>query len=539
MTDILLIQPPVRDFYLTSKRTIPYGLASIAASLIKKGFSVDIIDALASSKSRMIQQPEEMAYLKPFYSKPDLSPFCLFNRYRHFGYSFEHIGVKAREHKPFLVGISSLFTPYAGDAADCAGIVKKFHPDCKIVMGGHHPTVLPEAVMENKAVDFLLRGEGEISMPLLAAALKTRSDLKTVPGIVFRKDNGGLYVSDPVTCDRLDHLPHPATNLLNSTYYDRKGKKSLVITASRGCPMNCSYCATGAGSWLGYRRRRVDSVVSEISEQMQGDNVGFIDFEDENLTMNRKWFMELMQALTQLFGSRKPELRAMNGLLPSSLDDTIVRMMTRAGFKTLNLSLGSASKDQLARFHRPDVRSAFDNALHLARTYGLGAVGYIIAGAPFQDPVQSVQDLIFFAQREVLAGVSVFYPAPGSRDYGMCGRLGLLPKSFSLMRSTALPISHTTTRLESITILRLARILNFMKLLVSKGIPVPEPVSPIPHIRDVRDREQIGIHLLRLFLKDGRIRGLSSDGAVYDHPVSKPLVDLFLEKFDPATLKGC
>ena len=47
MPDILLIQPPIRDFYLTAKRTIPYGLACIAPALIKNGFSVKILDAMA------------------------------------------------------------------------------------------------------------------------------------------------------------------------------------------------------------------------------------------------------------------------------------------------------------------------------------------------------------------------------------------------------------------------------------------------------------------------------------------------------------
>ena len=47
MVDILLIQPPIRDFYLTAKRTIPYGLTAIAAALIAKGYTVDILDALA------------------------------------------------------------------------------------------------------------------------------------------------------------------------------------------------------------------------------------------------------------------------------------------------------------------------------------------------------------------------------------------------------------------------------------------------------------------------------------------------------------
>ncbi len=539
MIDVLLIQPPVRDFYLTAKRTIPYGLASIAASLINKGFSADIFDALASSKSRVIEPPPEMAYLKSFYSRPDLSPFCLFSSYRHFGYSFEHIGVTARAKKPRLVGISSLFTPYADDALFCADVIKKFHPGCKIVLGGHHPTVLPEAVIENDAVDYVLRGEGEVSMPLLAAAVKTGAGLETIPGIVFKKSDGSLYMDDPVTCKDLDHLPLLPSGPTESRYYNRHGLKSRVVTASRGCPLDCSYCATGARSWLQYRKRSVESVVREVAFQMADGPVGFIDFEDENLTMNKRWFLELMGRLIQLFGDKMPELRAMNGLLPTSLDDPVVRKMARAGFKTLNLSLGSTSGEQLKRFRRPDVRSAFDHALDLALKYGLNAVGYIIVGAPFQDPEQSVEDLIFFAQRKVLAGVSVFYPAPGSHDYTQCDQLGLLPESFSLMRSTAFPVSHTTTRLESVTLLRLARMLNFMKALVAKGVTAHSNVLTHKKTDGVTDREKAGIRLLNRFLNDGRVMGISPDGESYDHLVSQPLVDLFLKKFEKISLKGC
>ena len=74
--NILLIQPPIHDFYLTAKRTIPYGLASIAAGLIEAGFSVKILDALATAKSRIIDLPQEMTYLQPFYGRPDQSPFA-------------------------------------------------------------------------------------------------------------------------------------------------------------------------------------------------------------------------------------------------------------------------------------------------------------------------------------------------------------------------------------------------------------------------------------------------------------------------------
>ena len=87
MVDILLIQPPVCDFYLTAKRTIPYGLACIAAGLIEAGFSVQILDALATAKSRVVDPPQEMSYLQPFYGRADRSPFALFHHFRHFGFT--------------------------------------------------------------------------------------------------------------------------------------------------------------------------------------------------------------------------------------------------------------------------------------------------------------------------------------------------------------------------------------------------------------------------------------------------------------------
>ncbi|HKK90055.1 MAG TPA: radical SAM protein, partial [Desulfobacteraceae bacterium] len=111
MPDLVLVQPPVEDFYLTAKRTIPYGLACIAGSLRERGFSVEILDCLAVNKSKPIPLPEAMAPLLDHYGKKDLSAFSLFHQFRHYGYSFEHAGTMIRKKKPRLVGISSLFTP--------------------------------------------------------------------------------------------------------------------------------------------------------------------------------------------------------------------------------------------------------------------------------------------------------------------------------------------------------------------------------------------------------------------------------------------
>ncbi len=528
MTDILLIQPPIRDFYLTAKRTIPCGLASIAASLIRSGFSVGIVDALATAKSRTLDIPEEMAYLHRFYGRPDVSPFGLFHNFRQFGYSYEHIGRQVRTSAPFLVGISALFTPYIAEAIQTVRTVKAFYPDCTVVLGGHHPTVLPETVMENAAVDFVLRGEGEVSLPLLAKAIRRGLPVQSVPGIVCRKADGSLFIREPAISENLDDVPLPAGHLLRQSFYKRGKKASVVITASRGCPMTCSFCSVNAASCFRYRRRSVSAVIQEIETALGTDGAGFIDFEDENLSLDRKWLITLLKELSTRFNDKDLELRAMNGLYPPSLDEQVVEGMKAAGFKTLNLSLGSTDTEQLKRFRRADVTESFDRALRLAERFGMNAVGYIIVGAPYQSAESSLQDLLFLAQRRVLAGVSVFYPSPGSADYGVCKNENLLPTSFSLMRSTALPIDHTTTRLASVTLLRLGRVLNFIKNLVDQGIEMPS-ADPMAEnfLMDTKDRIKIGKRLLAAFLHDRRLRGVTPEGEVYEHSISGDLAEKF------------
>ena len=539
MPDILLLQPPIRDFYLTAKRTVPYGLACIAAALRQAGFSVEILDALATPRSRNIQLPPEMQYLETFYGLSDRSPFALFHHYRHFGRSFAHIARQVERSGAFLVGISSLFTAYAKEAVEAAETVKAALPQCKTVLGGHHPTAMPELVMQSEAVDFVLRGDGEIGMPLLAKALSSGASLAQIPGLVRRDKNKNLVFSDPVRITTPDDLPLPAWQLIDKSFYRRGGRSTLVVMASRGCPMKCSYCCMRMSSGQPYVRRSVHSVLKEIEQAAAEDAALFIDFEDENLSLDRRWFLSLLRNIRRRFDGIDLELRAMNGLFPPSLDEEVVSAMADAGFSALNLSLGSTVARQTRRFQRPDVRRAFDRALALAEKFELTAVGYIIAGAPDQQPEDSLEDLLFLASRRVLAGVSIYYPVPGTPDFERCGDRGILPATSSLMRSSAFPVDHTTSRDEAVTILRLARIMNFMKSLLDRGQIIPTAGAyPRDAVIDVKDRDAVGRHLLARFLDDGIIRGITAGGQIYAHRAATRLNRMFLQKMKTTALRG-
>ncbi|MFO7706778.1 MAG: cobalamin-dependent protein [Desulfobacterales bacterium] len=538
MPDVLLVQPPIRDFYLTAKRTIPYGLACVAAALSAKGLSVEILDGLATAKSRPLPLPPELNHLQEFYGRPDASPFGLFHRFRHFGFSFEHLARRARESAAPLIGISALCTPYAGEALAAAAAIKALHPACNIVMGGHHATVLPESLLASEAVDYVLRGEGEVSMPLLAHSLRDGEDVSGIPGIGFRRPDGSLCIQPPAVMQRLEAYPPPALDLLDLSFYRRGERGSAVVTAGRGCPFACSYCSVGRDSWMPYRRRPVAEVIAELETAVTLQGAGFVDFEDENLSLDHAWFADLLGQLCARFGGKRLELRAMNGIYPPTLDDEIVGAMRRAGFRVLNLALAATDPEQLARFRRPDVRRDFDRALALAEANGMSAVGYVIVGAPRQEPEASVDDLLFLAARRVLAGVSVFYPAPGSADYGLCRELALLPEYFGAMRASALPIEHTTRRIDSITLLRLGRVVNFMKQLRDRGLPIPMPACADRARLDPADRIETGRRLLARFLADGAIRGVTPEGEVYEHHISPQLTRRFLDGLAKIRLRG-
>jgi len=541
---VILVQPPIEDFYLTKKRTIPYGLASIAASIQKAGFSVEILDALATNKSKTIAYPEEFSHLKKFYGQKDITLFSLFNEFKHFGYSYEYIATQIRERAPFLVGIASLFTAYCNEAVKTARIIKKFYPECKIVLGGHHPTQFPEKVLECSSVDFVLRGEGETNMNLLCKALKNNSDLEqnpdfeNIPGIAFKKKNS-IFISQPSWIKDLNTVALPNFNLIKNNFYQRKNRTSTMVVSSRGCPMQCSYCSVSSlSSYAPFRQRSIENVIQEIKDQIKKQHIGFIDFEDENLCLNKEWFLSLFSKIKKILKGKNIELRAMNGLYPSAIDEDIILMMKESGFKTLNLSLGSTSKKQLKKFKRKDVRSCFEQALELAQKYKLECVSYIIAAAPGQTAQSSLDDLLYLAQKRTLIGLSIYYPAPGSLDYNLYEDKNIFPKHYSLMRSSALPLDDTTTRIEAVTLLRISRILNFIKFLKDAEGVIPEPRTFSEDKIKSLKRQEISKKFLQYFLYDGIVRGVDSDGRIYSHLTDPDLTQQFIKKIKNIMLSG-
>jgi hypothetical protein len=125
---VLLIQPPVLDFYQTSIRTQPIGLAYLAASLQAHGHEVEILDCQAEKK-KSIPIPSGLSYLRDFYPFGDRSPFKLYTGYYHFGMGWGEIRKN-------------------GEVLKVARIIKKWNEKNIVVMGGSHVSCGPEGLLK-------------------------------------------------------------------------------------------------------------------------------------------------------------------------------------------------------------------------------------------------------------------------------------------------------------------------------------------------------------------------------------------------------
>lgn len=519
---IVLVQPPIADFYDTDIRLQPLGLCSLKAMVERHhpGVRVVVRDFHHGRGRRTLALPPELSYLKPYYRHADKSPFCTFHHYFHFGADPETVAREVLEERPDLVGISALFTPYAREAIACARAIKT-RSSVPILMGGPHVTADPSQVLGQDCVDYVIRGEGERPLVDLVQALQSGTDLKLVPNLGFKK-NGVPHLNPLIVSDPLSEIAWPDYSDFPLDRYRVPTGPLCFITASRGCPYGCTFCSVRQTFGQIYRRRSNTDILAEIGHRIDQGFRAF-DFEDDNLTFDQPAMVELCRELENHY-SGQAHFMAMNGLSSESLNQTILQGMRRAGFTHCNLSLVSANPAILAKCRRPHRIDHFLHIVQEAFALEFQIVAYQILGLPGESFQSMIQTMAMIARLPVLIGPSLFYLTPGSP----------MARNFPQQRETDYYLARSTTmanaRDESTrdglyTLFITARIFNFLK-----GLPVPgQEIGFNELIRDKSlsaGRTGIGLDLLKILFAEKRLFAHTNSGL---HPLDRFRSDLFFE----------
>ena len=237
-----------------------------------------------------------------------------------------------------------------------------------------------------------------------------------------------------------------------------------MIITSRGCPHGCAYCSAHLVMGTAFRRRSPENIIHEMMECREKFDIQAFDIEDDNFTFDLKRAKQLLSLIIETFGEGNLELSAMNGVSFASLDGELLGLMKRAGFRTINLSFVSTDTLTRERMKRPRGLIDFDSIVSEAEKLGLQVVAYAILGMPGQTLEEMVETIIYLMGKRVLIGPSIYYPTSGTPLFEVCKKENLLPPHPMQWRSSAFPLeTKDFTRLDLVTLFRLARVINFIK----------------------------------------------------------------------------
>ncbi len=404
---IILINPPqVFSLSQTSASAVPpLGLLYVATALKAAGHDVRIIDALGAEPRHY--QRYEGTTLR------GMPPDAI---------------LKEIPRDAGMIGISNLFSTGFFMVAQLSRSIKERLPQVPLLLGGSHPSALPELSLGRSRADFVALGEGEETAVELARTLEGGEDPGRMPGLAsMREGTFSIRRREALSTD-LDRLPIPDRSLIPLENYiglkdshgcSFKGRWTTLI-ASRGCPYRCTFCSIPDAYGGRWAMRSAGSIVEEVEALRSGHGIEELHFEDDNLCLDRSKTVELCEELIR----RAPGIvwQTPNGVRAEGLDADLLALMRRSGLAHLVLAPESGSPRVLRELmdKRQDL-ARVEGAVREAGRQGIKTAAFFILGTPGETR-EDARLTIRYASSLARAGLdeaefALYSPIPGSRIF--------------------------------------------------------------------------------------------------------------------------
>ncbi len=382
-----------------------------------------VLVRLATSNNNLVTPPIGIGYLlKSLKPLPEVNPIFIDCKLENL--TCRDLLARLQALKPLIVGFQVFSVDY-GQLRRLLPRLKEAVPGAMLVAGGPHVAGLPEhALGENPALDLVVRGEGERSLPRVVRGLLAgdlASVLPDIPNLVYRS-NGATRRTPAGQADvRAEGAPawdllrpdrYPATQ--HGTFH--KSAKVVPILTSRGCPYPCTFCAGHLITGERVRCRDAGDVADEI-EWLQR-TYGFEEFiiEDENFTFHKPHVMALADEIERR--RIRCHFSFPNGIRLDRLDEETVARLRAMGTYMVCLGIESGSPDTLKRMRKNlDLRLVEERVL-LLRRHGLIVNGSFILG--FRDEtMEDIRRTVELALRLPIqaAYFGNYLPLPGTEDF--------------------------------------------------------------------------------------------------------------------------
>jgi radical SAM superfamily enzyme YgiQ (UPF0313 family) len=437
----LLFQPPVYDTQYFADWSQPSGLLKVSSWLRKDlGYDVRLIDCLFPNKEERVKQEVRKVVQVCSTIEWPVNDYRALHRERHgpkpitlpaghrykyeFGLPLNRVERHLREARLFVdeptwtpdeVWITSIMTYWWESTYDAIRMFKRLYPRARIRVGGIYPTLAPHHLrlkLELAGLHFeLVRGR-ELSITASKGKARVANGDCIVTGEIPQASNADLdfegYLEMTRALEGEERLPRYA-----------------ILTTSRGCPFDCSYCAQKAyneGS-LKLRIRGYRDTFNEIRDKYHRYGIHHFGFYEDNFLLEKP----NVERLLRLILEHRDELKHLTLYAPEGVevrllqqDLEFVKLMHATGFASVYLPLENMSREVTRAWNRRHSHAGlFEEAVKICheanfKLHNRAVNAFILFGMPNEE-LADVVNTMFYAS-ELVGGIvpMLFTPVPGS-----------------------------------------------------------------------------------------------------------------------------
>ena len=363
------------------------------------------------------------------------------------GVNPEYVDRYIREHGVRVVGIGCM-TCELPAAVEEARRLKEAHPGLQIVFGGAHPSGDPEECLRTGVVDYVIVGEGEISLTGLLEDLDAGREPGEIAG-VWRLRNGVVQPAPQSPVPNVHELPRPAYDLLDLKKYFRldspwhfpKSAKAVQFITSRGCPYQCSYCHEIHGKK--FRGMAPEVVLDQMEWLVRQYGVREFMIVDDIFNFEPERAKQICRGILER--KLNVHLQFPNGVRGDRFDQELVGLMKQAGTHFMAIAIETVS-EKFQKLIRKNLK--IDRALQTiewVNQQGIEVSGFFMIGFP-GETLEEVQRTIDFAVNAPLDTIflSIVSPFKGTklRTDMLNGRFGEMDSDGKHALDQLFPIIH-------------------------------------------------------------------------------------------------
>ncbi|CAK0752061.1 anaerobic magnesium-protoporphyrin IX monomethyl ester cyclase [Gammaproteobacteria bacterium] len=328
--------------------------------------------------------------------------------------------------------------------------VRAFDPAMVTIVGGGIVSSELELMTHLLKPDFVVDGEGEVTVVDLMDNLERGRDPSTVAGIGFLRD--GAFIRTPprevMSVADMESLPMPdfdafgldeyfarQTPAADYYLYHRDDPRVLPIITSRSCPLKCTFCFHPLGNK--YRLRDLRRVEAEIIEMKRRYSINTLLILDELMTGSKRRLLQFCEMMKGL------DLQWICQLWTNLIDAQTIRALADSGCYYISFGLESASDTILKSMEKHGCTLAnMEEGLALTRAHRIGIQGNFIFGDK-NETTETVRETLDWWQRhpEYQINLAPIIPYPGSPDFRNAVARGIISDRAAYIKSGCPPIN--------------------------------------------------------------------------------------------------